>query len=104
MTEHKIADATLPSVVTVGCANFESIPRDKATSLEKLLSVTRDAARQGCDLVVFPELAINTWGTCGDCAAEHRPCAWHIEQAELAHGPSSSAVARLAAELDIHVI
>ena len=104
MNEHKIADSSLPAVVTVGCANFEAVPRDKAASLEKLLRVTREAARQGCVLVVFPELAIHTWETCADCAREHRPCPWHLEESELADGPSSKAVAGLARELDIHVI
>jgi predicted amidohydrolase len=101
---HAIDDPSLPSLVTLGCVNFKSVPRDKAATLEKLLQTTRDAARQGCDLVVFPELALNTWGECQDCARERRPCEWHLGQAELAPGPSSDAVAALARELDIHVI
>ncbi len=101
---HAIDDPSLPSIITGGCVNFESVPRDKAATLEKILQTTREAARQGCDLVVFPELALDTWGACEDCAREHRPCSWHLEQAELAHGPSSDAVADLARELDIHVI
>lgn len=99
-----IDDPSLPSTLTVGCANFESVPRDKATTLEKILHTMRDASRQGCDLVVFPELALNTWGTCADCAREHRPCRWHLGQAETAHGPSSDTIAALARELDLHVI
>ncbi len=99
-----IDDPSLPSSFTVGCVNFESVPRDKAATLEKILQGTRDAARQGCDLVVFPELALNTWGSCEDCASQHRPCRWHLEQAELAHGPASDSVAALARELDVHVI
>jgi predicted amidohydrolase len=104
MSGTRIDDPSLPSVVTVGCANFECVPRNKAATLEKLLGVVRAAARQGCDLVIFPELAINTWGECKDCAREHRPCAWHLEQAETAPGPASDAVARVARELGIHVI
>ncbi len=100
----RIDDPTYPAVVTVGCANFESVPRNKAASLEKLVAVVRAAARQGCDLVIFPELAINTWGECKDCAREHRPCAWHLEQAETAPGPASDGVARVAREHGIHVI
>ena len=101
---HAVDDPSLPSLVTLGCANFESVPRDKAATLGKMLRTMRESARQGCDLVVFPELALNTWGECEDCAGAHRPCDWHLEQAELAHGPSSDAVAALARELDIHVI
>jgi predicted amidohydrolase len=99
-----IDDPSLPSIITVGCVNFESVPRDKAATLEKILRVVRDAARQGCELVVFPELALDTWGVCADCARDHRPCPWHLDQSETAHGPSSDAVAALARELDIHVI
>lgn len=101
---HAIDDPSLPSVITVGCANFEGVPRDKGATLEKLLDTMRSAARQGCDLVVFPELALNTGGKCEDCARDHRPCAWHLEQAEYAAGPSSDAAASLARALDIHVI
>ncbi|MCG8589559.1 MAG: carbon-nitrogen hydrolase family protein [Proteobacteria bacterium] len=101
---HAVEDSSLPNLVTVGCANFESVPRDKAATLEKLLATMRDAARQGCQLVVFPELALNTWGVCGDCARRHRPCSWHLDQAEPAPGPAADAVAALARELDLHVI
>lgn len=99
-----VDDPSLPSLVTVGCANFENVPRDKAATLVKMLETMRVAARQGCDLVVFPELALNSWEVCEDCAREHSPCSWHLEQAELADGPSAEAVASLAGELDIHVI
>jgi len=104
MTEHEIAHPSLPSVVTVGCANFEAVPRNKAATLEKLLSVTRDAARQGCDLVVFPELALNTWGVCEDCAKGHEPCDWHLSEAELADGPSAAVIGALARDVGVHVI
>ena len=59
---------------------------------------------QGCDLVVFPELALNTWGQCDECAAEHRACDWHLEQAELADGPACHAVIDAAAATGVHVI
>ncbi len=99
-----VDDPSHPSVLTVGSANFEAVPRDKAATLEKMQSVVRDAARQGCDLVVFPELALNTWGPCADCAEHHRPCDWHLGEAETVPGPSTEAVEALARELDIHVI
>lgn len=104
MSRFRIDDPAWPSVVTVGAVNFESIPRNKAASLEKLLRIVRAAARQGCDLVVFPELAIHTWGECADCARGGRACAWHLAEAETAPGPASDAVARVARELGIHVV
>ena len=101
---HEVNDPSLPTRVTVGCVNFESVPRNKAATLEKLLDQVRGARRQGCELVVFPELALNTGGGCDDCAAEHRPCGWHLEQAEQATGPAAEAIASLARDLGIHVI
>jgi predicted amidohydrolase len=101
---HSIDDPSFPSIITVGCVNFESVARDKAATLVKMEATIRDAARQGCDLVIFPELALNTWGSCADCAARHRPCDWHLAEAELTHGPSAEVVATLARELDLHVI
>jgi predicted amidohydrolase len=98
-------DPTLgPSTITVACVNFESVPRDKAATLHKLDAAIGEAADRGADLVVFPELALNSWGECPDCAAGHRPCAWHLGQAELADGPSCRAVVDMAAARGVHVV
>lgn len=101
---HAVNDPAHPKLVTVGSVNFESVPRDKAATLEKIVQFVRDAAHQGCDLVVFPELALNAWGECEECSDAGRPCPWHLEQAELIPGPSTEIVAKLARALDIHVI
>jgi predicted amidohydrolase len=93
-----------PSAITVGCVNFEAVPRDKHATLDKIRENIKAAAAQGCDLVIFPELALNTWGQCEECAAAHRPCAWHRAEAELADGPSCEAIVDAAAASRIHVI
>ncbi len=101
---HAVNDPSLPTLVTVAAANFESIPRDKTATREKLIDFVCDAAHLGCDLVVFPELALGGCAECPDCAAQRSPCAWHLEQAEPIPGPSTEAVAAVARERDIHVI
>ena len=78
---HSINDPGYPARVRVGAVNFEAVPRDKAATLEKMLRFIRDAADQDCELVVFPELALNAWGECVDCADHGRPCAWHLDEA-----------------------
>ena len=93
-----------PAVITIGCVNFEAAPRDKAATLEKMETFIAEAAARGCDLVIFPELALNTWGECTECAAEHAPCGWHRSEAEVADGPSYHAVADMAAAHGVHVI
>jgi predicted amidohydrolase len=93
-----------PTTITIGCVNFEAVPRDKTATLEKMDGFIAEAAARGCDLVIFPELALNTWGQCPDCAAAHAPCAWHRSQAEAAAGPSMQAVLDMAAPRGVHVI
>jgi predicted amidohydrolase len=93
-----------PTTIRIGCANFESVPRDKAKTLHKIDAVVADAAGRGCDLVVFPELALNSWGSCTDCADAHAPCAWHRAQAEPADGPACADVVAMAASHGVHVI
>jgi predicted amidohydrolase len=93
-----------PTTITVGCANFDAVPRDKAATLEKFAAVIAEGGARGCDLVIFPELALNTWGRCVECHEAHRPCDWHRGQAELADGPSCQAVVDMAAAHGVHVI
>src|SRR6188474_924277 len=93
-----------PSSISIGCVNFEAVARDKRATLDKLVGMIATAASRGCDLVIFPELALNTWGQCAECAAQHRACAWHLTQAELADGPSCSTVVEAAASNGVHVI
>ena len=71
---HDIVDPRYPTRITVACSNFDAVPRDKAATLTKLLGQIETAAGEGADLVVFPELALNSWGRCEGCAAGHRPC------------------------------
>src|SRR5690348_8854070 len=93
-----------PTSITVACVNFEAVPRDKRATLEKMATFIADAGAQGCDLVIFPELALNTWCRCAECAESHRPCAWHRDQAEVADGPACRAVVEMAASHGVHVI
>jgi predicted amidohydrolase len=93
-----------PTTITIGCANFESVPRDKAKTLEKIDRVITDAASRDCDLVVFPELALNSWERCTDCADAHAPCAWHRAQAERADGDACRDIVAMASAHGVHVI
>ena len=93
-----------PTIITIGCVNFEAVPRDKSATLEKMETFIAEAAARACDLVIFPELALNTWGECAACADAHAPCAWHRAQAEPADGPSCQSVRDMAAAHGVHVI
>lgn len=101
---HAVEDPRYPEVVTVGCVNFASVLRDKAATLAKMETVLRDAARQGCDLVLFPELALNSWDSCAACLNQGSACDWHLAQAELVPGPATERMAELARELGVHLV
>lgn len=93
-----------PTAFVVGCANFEAVHRDKAATLAKMRGVIDRAAAAGVELLVFPELALNSWSDCPDCAAHHAPCDWHRGQAELADGPAAASIGERAARHGMHVI
>jgi predicted amidohydrolase len=93
-----------PTTITIGCVNFESVPRDKAKTLERIDAVVAEAGARGCDLVIFPELALNSWGSCPECADAHAPCAWHRAEAEPADGAAAHEVVAMAAAHGVHVI
>src|SRR5689334_7559493 len=93
-----------PTAITIGCVNFEAVARNKSRTLEKMAMFVAEAATRNCDLVIFPELALNTWGRCRECADRHCPCDWHREQAEAADGPACRAVVEMAAAHGVHVI
>lgn len=93
-----------PTSFVVGCVNFEAVYRDKEATLAKMLGFVRQASDDGVELLIFPELALNSWGNCLECADRHAPCDWHLGEAELATGPASEAIAAVAASHNLHVI
>ena len=53
----------MPRIITVGAAQLGPIARNdsRAQVVERLLALMHDAKANGCDLVVFPELALTTF-------------------------------------------
>jgi predicted amidohydrolase len=53
----------MPRIVTVACAQLGPIARgdSRASVVARQLALMREARRHGCDLVVFPELALTTF-------------------------------------------
>jgi hypothetical protein len=53
----------MPRIITVGAAQLGPIARaeTRAQVVDRMLALMNDAKRHGCDLVVFPELALTTF-------------------------------------------
>lgn len=82
------------NLVTVACVNFKPAEGDKERALERILDFTDQAARQGANIILFPELALTSM-----------PSDTLIPRfAERIPGPSTEKIAELAKELNAYVI
>jgi N-carbamoylputrescine amidase len=108
-TQSGVEAPQYPDIVTVACVNFDGVASDGTSSkryrLDKMVQQARDAARQGAQLVVFPESALGALGPmCDSCSVESGPSAEHRAWAETVPGPSTDVLAALAVELGIYII
>ncbi len=83
--------------VTVGCVNYHTAWGDKAANLEKIKAGVEEAARQGIDVVAFPELALSGY----ECSQDFT---MHRELAETIPGPATEEIAAIAREHDMYVV
>jgi predicted amidohydrolase len=90
--------------VSVACINFQTAWGDKAANLAKMKTFAADAATQGNDIIVFPELALSGYECSEDIDPENESCQMHRDLAETIPGPSTKAMAQLAKELDVYII
>ena len=83
--------------VTLGCVNYHSIWNDKAASIGKVKKLIGEAAEQGVNILVFPELSLSGYETNEDNSM-------HREFAETIPGPVTEEIAGLTKKLDMYVI
>jgi predicted amidohydrolase len=82
--------------VTIGCVNYQSVWSDVDANLEKMRRMTVQAAEQGINLLVFPELALSGYECDDRCM--------HAEAAQVIPGPATEEMARTAAEHGLYVV
>ncbi len=90
--------------VSVACINFQTAWGDKAANLSKLKTLTIEAARQGNNMIIFPELALSGYECSEEAGEGKKSCRMHRELAEVIPGPSTEEMRDLAKELDVYVI
>jgi predicted amidohydrolase len=84
-------------MVTLGCANFQTVWGDKDASLAKITAAIDEAARQGIDILAFPELSLTGY-ECGPDLCMHR------KLAETVPGPATEAIAALTRKYDMYAV
>jgi predicted amidohydrolase len=95
---------TNKETVSVACINFHTEWGDKAANLAKMKTFTIDAAKQGNNIIIFPELALSGYECSEDMGPEKKSCQMHRELAETIPGPSTKEMAELAKDLDVYII
>lgn len=83
--------------VTIACVNFTTAWGDKETNLERIKDFVARAAKEGADIILFPELALTGYDN-GSGVKMHK------ENAETIPGPSTNAIAELTRKLGVYVI
>ena len=81
--------------VTIAVINFEPILNDKAATLKKIGDFTIKAAKEGSNIIVFPETALTGWSGFPPEKAS--------ELAETIPGPATDAIQKIAAEYNVYV-
>jgi len=90
--------------VSVACINFHPEWGDKAANLAKMKAFVTEAAKQGNNIIVFPELALSGYECSEDAGDEKKSCRMHTELAETIPGPSTEEMSELAQKLDVYII
>ncbi len=81
--------------LSIACVQFTAVDGEKDATVEKALALTEDAARQGAQLVVLPEL----WTGLGFSEKY-----LYREIAEPIPGPTTEALGKLAREYGLHIV
>ncbi|OZB94973.1 carbon-nitrogen hydrolase family protein [Paenibacillus sp. XY044] len=98
MTNPKFGLSEVQDIVTVAAVNFHPKWGDKADNLKRLKGYVRTAAKQGADLILFPETALTGYGVKDDDPEMQRL------NAEPVPGDSTLALAELTKEYGVYVV
>lgn len=88
----------MEDIVTVAAVNFRSKWGDKADNLHRMKGYIRTAAKQGADIILFPETALTGYSVKDDTSDMQR------KNAETVPGPSTLELSLLTQEFGVYVV
>lgn len=91
----KAEKKTYYDTVRVACVNFETIVGDKTATLKKIKDFTIKAAKQGANIIHFPEMALTSFAGV--------PAEEAASLAETVPGPATDAIQKIAAQYKVYV-
>lgn len=97
-----MANEQFQKTAAIACVTFATAWGDKAANLQKMKKFCEQAADQGNDIVIFPELALTGY-QCSDEFTK-QGCTMHHELAESIPGPATEELAAIAKKRDIYIV
>ncbi|MCD8346775.1 MAG: carbon-nitrogen hydrolase family protein [Lachnospiraceae bacterium] len=88
-------------IMNVAVVNFRQVWGNKESNLARIKGFIRAAAKQGADLIVFPEMALNGYD---DESETERDQKMQIREAETIPGPSTAAIAEMTKEYGVYAV
>lgn len=86
----------------IGVVNFQPVWGDVEANIASMSSYIEQAADQGVQLLVFPEMAAN--GFCYSEDIDSEQSRWAVESAETVDGPTATAIASLSKRYGMWVV
>ena len=99
-----LAATPAPNKLKAAAVNFQPVLNDNKACAAKMKGTIERAARDGCNLIVFPEMALQGFDRCQDCKNRGSACDRHLASAELANGPLMRELADVAKRHDIYAV
>lgn len=88
-------------IITVSVVNFKPFWGNKECNLNRMQGYVKAAARQGSELILFPEMALTGYDNEKQISKREK---MQTRLAETIPGPSTERLENLARELDVHII
>jgi predicted amidohydrolase len=94
----------MADTIRVRTVNFAPILGDRPATAAKIKAVIEEAARDGCELVVLPEMALQGFEMCQACLDAGHACERHLAAGEFADGPLMRDIVDLVQSRELYAI
>jgi predicted amidohydrolase len=88
----------------IRAVNFVPVLHDKPATAAKITVAIEEAARDSCDLVVLPEMALQGFEMCQACLDAGHACERHLAVAEPADGPLMGELVETVRRLGLYAV
>jgi predicted amidohydrolase len=99
-----LADPPAPNKLRAAAINFQPVLNDNKACAARIKATIETAASDGCNLAVFPEMALQGFARCQDCKDRGNACDRHLATAELADGPVMRELAEVVKRHDMYAV